>query len=532
MLDKVKSLKLPKFKLSNMYLPAVIIIFAVIFLVNQFGSKKDAGSSAGDENFQSIHYVDGIAFSVAQNFMSKATAISALSEGMDISRDSYYMYKNDGTQYMLFCVNEIVIAAQKGTRFNFAQAEDKIAALGNSSVMNIWFEKSYKKAKVDEISETLSVVPVNAGVVFTNEVYSDYCGELAVYNDGSEEWSLFVGVPGNRFDKLEGDVQDFVESMAKSIEPSEVVAEKEETYAVSLTNDSTEQEVVETIAPEVVETEPEITEIEYEDDEDTPEVETSEATPTPSESSDDAVSEDGVVTIGNEVESFEDEIKKNTTFIKKSSLNLNNQNTIAQKDDGRAYSSNIYSLLHLGDSGIITEMDVDSNEYMQPIIKIEELYTGQEAVDIIKNYCNSGMARYEYFNPPETSTWHVIKYRLNYSKCAAMPYINIKIKGMDGDVLKYRGVQYTPRTRDIAYKTQKVGDWYTDILCYYEVPNGCKEYVLECGSGTIENRDTTQLRAAYYYIKVPEESKKDVYNILDKDKSLKELKEKAIAPET
>lgn len=124
-------------------------------------------------------------------------------------------------------------------------------------------------------------------------------------------------------------------------------------------------------------------------------------------------------------------------------------------------------------------------------ITVEQLYTGEDAIDIIKAYCNSGKSMRKYMEAPEGFSWHVIKYSLSQSQKDL--YTNIKIEGLDGNRLVYHGVSCTSRTYDIIYDWNKKNDLY----CYYAVPNGCKEYMLECG-----NRYKSTSETACYRINI------------------------------
>lgn len=159
-----------------------------------------------------------------------------------------------------------------------------------------------------------------------------------------------------------------------------------------------------------------------------------------------------------------------------------------QGEVGTKYSD-IYHLLSVGMTGTYFAYDKDSEYSLSSgDITIEELYTGEDAVDLIREYCNSGKAMYPYADAPEGFSWHAVKYRLSQSQRDL--YTNIKLEGLDGNRLVYHGVSCTSRTYDIIY------DWNskTDLYCYYAVPNGCKEYMLECGNRYASTSETACYR--------------------------------------
>lgn len=158
--------------------------------------------------------------------------------------------------------------------------------------------------------------------------------------------------------------------------------------------------------------------------------------------------------------------KTNRGFVIKS-----NQGTTGTK------YSDIYHLLKIGETGLYHAYDKNAeNGLSEGEITIDQLYTGDDAVKLVKEYCQSGKSMYQYADAPAGYSWQVIRYHL--SKSQNELYTNIRIEGLDGERLKYHGISCTTRTYDMIY------DWdsTTDLYCYYAVPDGCEEYMLECGN--------------------------------------------------
>ena len=132
-----------------------------------------------------------------------------------------------------------------------------------------------------------------------------------------------------------------------------------------------------------------------------------------------------------------------------------------------------------------------------PIIRINKIYTGKEAKKIVNNSSNEFLIH--GFEAPRGYTWHVAEYDVSYESCSEDIYINIKIEGLDGNKLYFRGIPCEERTYDSSYavSTDSAGN-STNHYVFYAVPNGCKEYVLKCGEGS-PSKDNTLL-AAYYLI--------------------------------
>ena len=158
--------------------------------------------------------------------------------------------------------------------------------------------------------------------------------------------------------------------------------------------------------------------------------------------------------------------KTNSGFVIKS-----NQGTTGTK------YSDIYHLLKIGETGLYHAYDKNAeNGLSDGEMTIDQLYTGDAAVKLIREYCQSGKSMYQYADAPTGYSWQVIRYHL--SKSQNELYTNIRIEGLDGERLKYHGISCTTRTYDMIY------DWdsTTDLYCYYAVPDGCREYMLECGN--------------------------------------------------
>jgi len=150
--------------------------------------------------------------------------------------------------------------------------------------------------------------------------------------------------------------------------------------------------------------------------------------------------------------------------------------------------SDIYHMLKVGQMGILNACANDGLSVILTQITVNSIYTGDEAVNIIKEHCLSKDAVYKYQKPPAGYSWHVVEYEL--LQHPEDLYVNIKILGLDGEKLKYRGVAASSRTYDIFSFIEKNEKGYKKLYCYYAVPNGCKEYMLECGTRTPEDSVT------------------------------------------
>ena len=90
----------------------------------------------------------------------------------------------------------------------------------------------------------MTITKACAGVSINSNTYGDFVGELANIHKDGEEWSIFVGVPGERFDKLSDASQKGIASIVNSFVFSNSQGDvATDIYAVSLTGDSSKQAV-------------------------------------------------------------------------------------------------------------------------------------------------------------------------------------------------------------------------------------------------------------------------------------------------
>ena len=408
-------------------------IIGSIYANRNNSDEKEIAEADVMPGYTQIDAVQGVSFFVNSRFVDKATAITQVSDSVSFQKNQYYSYKNGIDKYLLFNMEEIIVAVEKGTDFWISEATDKPFALQNASLLNIWFTQGSKKFD-SQTEDGITTTIANAGVSINDKTYGDFCGKLVNINKDGEEWSIYVGVPGERYDKLSDASQDGIESIVNTFKfENNAVLLSQDTYAVSLDGDANKQVVA----------------------------------------------------------SAEKEVND------ENSLNLTNQSAVTDKEDDMAYSSTPYSMLELEDKGILSAFNDFTTEYEEPIVCPTQIYRGEEAQNIIRTFCEE-TGQYTYFNAPEGSQWEVVEYNLNYRNCKNDDYVNVQIKGLDGEILKYRGIKYIPRTYDITNKIEENEDWINHFFAYFAVPNGCYEYCLEFGEEKSVNEQ--EVNAAYYHI--------------------------------
>ena len=584
---------------KNIFIPILAVIGGVVFFIIALkGDETPANSSISTsdtvksftkvddkeapDGYRTITAIDGVSFYVVQAAADSATAVSQISNSVSFDTDNYYSYKDGAGKYLLFNMSGLVVAAQKGTSFDFANNGLTEDTLGSSSVAGIWFDKSGNKLVADEDDNEFEI-QANGGVVITNEIYGTYCGKLKVISDGTEEWSIFAGIQGEKYKDLASADKDVISNIVDSIHFAEHKEVETEVYAVSLgttaeideagsnapTNndsqvtdvtqsetstpaeaDSSMESIISTENPEedteentagdndiatssefdeTQNDESEENEIDRSDvssDEDNNESSLDETIPSISENDQSATAPDASEPEDTKPEdsteenkttensstddnSINDEpvkvsvIKDEISQERGESMQLSNKRII-EKNADNAYSSNVYSMLEVGDSGIFSVLNAEKGVEETPIIHLEEVITGKAAEAVIKSYCAKPEAAYEYFDPPNGCSWHLIKYSLNYKRCSSKQYVDIRLRGLDGGSLIHRGIKYSSMTHDLFVFTIEARDgWSENYYCYYAVPNGCTNYSLQIGDPILND---SKFGTAFYEINTKKQS--------------------------
>ena len=431
-------------------LKKISIIFLMAMLLSSCGSVYE-GSKAG---YTQATSVNGVVFDMPDSFLSQATAVTSIAEDVDYSNGTF-LYKNGIDKYLLFNIEGVVVAVEKGTSFNFRDADDKKAQITSTDVCEVWMNLIDNKFEYDEKSsgDTYKIIAdVSADISITSNNYATCHGKFASIQTDDYECSMFVGVPSGTIKELTKEQKDIIEHITKSLTLNDVffanTEQSEET--------TSEKETSKTEVSSETQTSSENTEV---------------STPTTekeTESDTETKQEEIIPPTENKDEGF-------------SSLGTN-------QSESKGGYSDIYHMLKIGQKGYLTALSNDGKELAITNITINKLYTGEEAKNIIKDYCKTNKCLYEYSEAPAGYSWHVIEYTLDHHPDDL--YVNIKIEGLDGEKLKFRGVAASSRTYDIFSYAIMTENGCEKLYCYYAVPNGCKEYMLECGTRFTDTKDT------------------------------------------
>ena len=427
--------------------------------------------------------IESAIFDMPETMLSQATAITAISEDSDYSQNAF-VYKNGHDTYLMFDISSVVVIVKEGTNYDFENSKNEAETLQSDGINGIWFSQDGKKLECEtEKSDNKykTMITADADVSITSDVYGMFAGKFANVKEGDTEISMFIGAKADSYEDLTDSQVEIIEHIAKSLDIIKTEEDTEE--AVSL-DESTEKKA-ESSTEDVTEENTENPEESTVAEDDVVVIEDGQ-TSLPEENKEAETQEEPETVLGQPAETAASEPADARNYVSLES------NQIERASDSM-YSS-IYSMLEIGETGVLQSLSYNTAEYEENYMTINAVYTGEDAINIIKGYCESGNAAYEYQDAPAGCSWNVIEYTL--AKSQSNVYTNICLEGLDGEKLKYRGVSYDKRTHDIfSYETQ-TENGYEKLYCYYAVPNGCKEYMIEAGDPGVESLD------AFFHIKI------------------------------
>lgn len=170
-------------------------------------------------NYTYVTSVKGASFSMPENFLEAATAITNINKDMDYS-NSVYLYKNGETTYLLFDIDTAVIAVENKTTFDFLNTDNVVESLENNSLDGIWFNPEGKKldySAENKGGEYKLIATVGADVSITTDTYGSFVGKMAYIQTENYECTMFVGYSGEKYDDLPKEKKDIIDHITKSL---------------------------------------------------------------------------------------------------------------------------------------------------------------------------------------------------------------------------------------------------------------------------------------------------------------------------
>ncbi len=479
------------------------ILISVITLFSGCGSVYESHQSSYTENTS----IQGVTFDAPTQIIAKATAINNI-----VSTEEYdgaYIYKNGVDEYVLFSMKEMLVICGP-TEFDWQNNGENATTLASDDILGAWL-------KIDTDTEDFKTNTKNSGGIYkivgnahadysvTPKNYNTFDGYFATINNGEQEYSMFVGFAQ---EELYSSNKDLMQHIVKSLSFNgdaintsvDTTEEKEEVDTTGESNVSEEETV------EVIETPSEDSTVETDEiPEETLIEEQSEESEENAADDSDGLNEDEEEIIATTISSDEepeepteeastDTTEENAETIEDSEPTEDNgddeqiisENTMDLIDDSISMAtvkvSTCYAPLSLGEYGQCYTLDKNGENQAQ-VVCVSEVFSGDEAKSLIDSMDGRKA------NPKEGTHFEVAKFTTTAD--TSNEYIDVKIEGLDGERLVYRGVSYTKRVYDLTSKEPFV------CYVYYEVPNGCKEYLLELGIQTNE----IEIPTANYYIK-------------------------------
>ena len=454
---------------------SILSILLVSILFVGCGSVYDSSKSGYTENTS----VAGISFEMPSTYISKATAISSIVNTEDY--EGTYVYKNGADEYVFFSMNEMLVICGP-TSFDWKNNGENTTTLSSTDILGAWLSIDELEDGFDITSKTSNgiykiVYNANADYSVTPTNYNTFKGFGATINDGTNEYSIFAGFVSDEIYKSNKDILKHIvkslkftgETVTQSTNTEEnsseeVVDDTEALESSGETQASEDTNIVDedTSDENVIGDSEEVIEDTSEDVDETAEETTDE------EKEEDEAEDEEVITS----QSSEDDTNTETAQADDESILSDDTADLIEEaydDVIQIKVSTVYTPLSLGEYGECYTMDKTGAQNLNAVAIIEIL-NGSDATNLISE-------RNGRKTEPTVGT-HFEAAKIKTTANLNNEYLDVKVEGLDGERLVYRGISYTTRAYDLLVLNNN--ETY-ETWVYYEVPNGCKEYLLEVG---------------------------------------------------
>lgn len=170
-------------------------------------------------DYTNVTSIEGLKFELPSDVLENCTMISEIDQDIDYS-DGTYLYKNGTDTYILFNINAVVIAVQKGTSFSLSNSENKQESIMNHSVCDIWMSPvknkiKYKSSKSNDAFKLIADVKGNVSI--TPELYGKFIGKFVYVEIDGCEYSMFAGIRVNYNGTISEKKKRIISNIAKSM---------------------------------------------------------------------------------------------------------------------------------------------------------------------------------------------------------------------------------------------------------------------------------------------------------------------------
>ncbi len=471
----------------------IVVILAVVIAiyagVKLLGNRKE---KADPNNYRAVLDIPGVEFEINKDILNISTAITSIEDSVsNLSDGQSYVYKNGTDTYIVFNMRNYFGMVRKNANADIAHSD-----MSNVVIDNVWFSKQNPKDKVST-RKKISTIDVIASVSYSASLYNDFYGTLtSITDDDGTEYIIFFGVPKKNLERYtpiidytvaslvinsdnKADSRDIIET---EIAAEEVVVPEDANIPLPDSVTTSQGEASEEVSTvDVVEQDPQDTDLTTDsgntESEDAGLNKTDDENVT--ESVPDVVISD-VATSQSASESYEQK-EQITVMPSWQSLSIYESQYIEQQDTSHAFSSNVYEMLKVGDTGSMQIVNDDLGSVETAYVRITGLYDASETQSLVDEYVSNGLAYYSEFKAPQGCHLEAVKYDVKY-ETITHSYINVRIDGLDGYNLIFRGNKYDTRTYNIKwFGGEEEKDWYTGYVVFYIVPDGCVDYTLQFG---------------------------------------------------
>ena len=155
-------------------------------------------------DYTNVTSIEGLKFELPSDVLENCTMIS------EIDQDTY----------ILFNINAVVIAVQKGTSFSLSNSENKQESIMNHSVCDIWMSPvknkiKYKSSKSNDAFKLIADVKGNVSI--TPELYGKFIGKFVYVEIDGCEYSMFAGIRVNDNGTISEKKKRIISNIAKSM---------------------------------------------------------------------------------------------------------------------------------------------------------------------------------------------------------------------------------------------------------------------------------------------------------------------------